>query len=141
MTEERKRSDEHIFAHRLDLQFGATTYAAKVLSHIKAAQWREKAIASTQSVVSGMDQPTNGMDGAFFAGLGKWFIAFPEKMVELMKEYAPDLPWDEIMEEATDEEIEINFARICEVGFPSKSPLQMMGPLGAILSVSAKLSK
>jgi hypothetical protein len=141
MAEERKRSDEHIFAHRLELQFGETTYAAKVLPHFKAAEWREKAIGSTREVVSGMEQPTNGMDSEFFAGLGKWFIAFPDKMIELMKAYAPDLPWDEILKEATDEEIEINFARICEVGFPSKSPLQMMGPVGAILSLSAKLSK
>lgn len=141
MTEERKRSDEHIFAHRLDLQFGAQTYAAKVLSHLKAAEWREKAIGATRAVVSGMDEPTNGMDAAFFAGLGKWFLAFPEKMIDLMKAYAPDLPWDDILTEATDEEIELNFARICEVGFPSKSPLQMMGPMGAILSLSEKLSK
>lgn len=135
-----KRSDAHIFAHRLDLQFGEKVYQAKVLSHTKASEWREKAIGATQAVVSGMQEPTNGMDASFFVGLGKWFIAFPEKMVELMKAYAPDLPWDEILTEATDEEIELNFARICDVGFPSKSPLQMMGPMGAILSLSGKLS-
>lgn len=141
MTEEKKRSDEHIFAHRLDLQFGDKTYQATVLSHKKAAAWREKAIGSTKEVVDGMDEPTNGMDANFFAGLGKWFLAFPEKMIYLMREYAPDLPWDEILEEATDEEIESNFARICDVAFPSKSPLQLMGPMGAILSLSGKLSK
>lgn len=136
-----ERTEDQIFAHRIDLQVGETVFKGTVLSSGKSAEWREKYFTAIKGLMEGSTEAITA-DGDFFAVAATVILADPTKMVELMHEYDPNIP-KEFFAEATDEEIEVNFARICKVGFPSKGLLPIvMERLGTSLPLAlAKFSK
>jgi hypothetical protein len=137
-----ERTEDLIFAHRIDLQVGTNAFRGTVLSSGKAAEWREKYFAAINAIMSGASAMVETIDEGFFSVAAKVILSDPTKMVELMYEYDPGLPKD-FFAEATDEEIELNFARICKLAFPSKGLLSIvMERLGTTLPLAlAKLSK
>lgn len=135
-----ERSEDQIFAHRIDLQVGETVFKGTVLSSSKSAEWREKYFSAVNEITKGSSDAIAPAE--FFDVVGKVILADPTKMVALMHEYDPKIP-AAFFGEATDEEIELNFSRICKVAFPSKGLLPIvMERLGTSLPlVLAKFSQ
>jgi len=136
-----ERSEDHIFAHRLDLQVEKNVIKATVLPSGKSADWREKYFVAVKNLMEGSAEVITA-DEEFFSIAGRVILSDPQKMVELMYEYDTNIPKD-FFAEATDEEIELNFARICKVAFPSKGLLKIvMERLGTSLPLAlAQFSK
>lgn len=136
-----ERTEDQIFAHRIELQVQGRVFPGTVLSSTKAAEWREKYFAAIKTLMDGATGTAIGADDSFFSIAAKVILSDPAKMVELLHDYAPNLPKD-FFAEATDEEIELNFARVCKVAFPSKGLLSaVMERLGTSLPLAlAKFS-
>lgn len=134
-----ERTEDQIFAHRLEIQVSDKKFRATVLSSGKAAEWREKYFAAINSMMNGASGSVN--TESFLSIASQIISTDPQKMVELIFEWDSDIPKD-FFAEATDEEIELNFARVCKVGFPSKGLLSaVMERLGTSLPLAlAKFS-
>jgi hypothetical protein len=70
-----------------------------------------------------MGEVNNAMGGdmtpeSFGRAFAVSMIKFPEKLMELVMAYGPDLPRDTIESEATDEQIAVAYGRIVAVAFP-----------------------
>lgn len=137
-----ERTEEQILARApIILQFGGQSYEVPVLTILKARQWREKLIAEAKEIAGALNGDTNGRDESFFIGLGTVFLGFPEKMADLVFAYGPELPANDILESATEEELGIAFAQIMKVAFPFSRQLSLMNSIfqvGASLSASGK---
>jgi hypothetical protein len=59
-----------------------------------------------------------GGEGDLGPALTAQFVRYPERILQLVKSYAPGLPWAQIEEEVTEEQIQIAYGRILEVAFP-----------------------
>lgn len=137
-----ERTEEQILARApITLKLGGKDYDTPVLTILKARTWRANMIEQAKEIASSLGSNTNGRDDAFFVGLGTVFLGFPEKMADLVFEYAPGLPKDEILENATEEELGIAFGDIMKVAFPFGRQLSLMKTvfqMGANLSASGK---
>lgn len=137
-----ERTEEQILAREpIKIQLGGTEYEAQVLTILKARKWREQLINEAKAIAGTLTGETNGRDQAFFVGLGTAFLGFPEKMADLIFLYSPELPKDEILETATEEELCVAFSAIMKVAFPFTRQLSMMSSifqLGASLSPSER---
>lgn len=138
-----ERTEDQILARApLELQLGGKKYEVQVLTILKARAWRTRLIEEAKAVAGALFGKTNGHDDAFFAGLGTAFIAFPEKMAELVFTYAAGiLPEEEILANATEEELAVAFSQIMKVAFPFSRQLSLMSSvlqMGATLSASPK---
>lgn len=119
------RTDEDILAHRIKLQFGQKTYEIKVLTILKAETWKEKYITSLHEVAKAMDVRvpsdaigTEIISKAISTSLNATMLSSPKRLRELVFAYAPELPQDEILETATEEEMARAFSQIMQAALP-----------------------
>lgn len=114
----KERTEEEILIGApLKLRFAGNEYDVPVVSRAKARVWREKLIATAKEISE---------LGVSVDGLGTAFTAFPDKQAELVCAYATSVARDEIMENATEEEIVIAFSSISSVSFPFLRQLSML---------------
>jgi len=153
-----ERTEEQILTRApIAIVLGGTEYKIPVLTIAKAIDWRQKLIRTAEDITRPLMRPIkeplwkrawnllcfwrprqNPID-AIFAGLGTAFIAFPEKVVRLIFEYAPELPQKKIMETATEEEMFVAFSTIVSVVNPLQRQISLMNSVMAgIPSPSAK---
>jgi hypothetical protein len=99
------------------IKLGTAEYKVPVLTISKQRAWREK-FFNIATNLEGMLGPTANGD-TFKAGLAFVMLRFPEKVAELVFEYAGDvLPQDVVLQQATEEQMARAFSRIMVVAFP-----------------------
>ena len=111
----------------LEVIFGGKSYPLAPLTALQARAWRERLIASAHSVSETLFHGTNGHDEDFFSGLGTAYLAFPDKIRDMIFLYGgAQLPQEEILAAATDEELITAFALIMRAAFPYLHQLSLM---------------
>jgi hypothetical protein len=121
-----KRSESDMLDMRpIKVKLGTKEYEIPTLNNRKSAAWREKLYAALGPLVSSFDFGSvdlnarrDQVSAMMAAKLSQELIAFPERLAELLFEFAPDLPREEILDNATDEQIGIAFSACAEVGYP-----------------------
>lgn len=119
------RSEEQaISMEPLSVVLGSETYTIKLLGINAQVEWRRQLDLVMNPL---MDQMNQVVSGSSFAGaLTTVLLQFPEKMTDLVFAYAPDLPKNTVMDEATEEQISRVFSQVMEIAFPFLAPLAMV---------------
>jgi hypothetical protein len=110
----------------IKVTLGSKEYDIPVLTIKKQREWREQMSREMQDIVGALAPSFDPQktSSAFSAGLAVALTKFPEKLADLVFSYAPELPREEIMETATEEQISIAFSKIMRVSFPFLAHLQ-----------------
>ena len=112
------RSEEQIVAQEpLRLIFGGKSYEVKLLVIKDSREWRRK-IADMLGRLPLYVNATTDAPEQFQEALNGLMVDMPDKVVELVFDYAKDLPRDEVEAVATDAEMARAFESILEVAFP-----------------------
>lgn len=125
-----RTEEEKSIMSPLKVKLGEKDYKIKPLGILKAREWRQKAAEELGPITANL-QPTSYQGRMLIAGLPAALAAFPEKMCDLLFAYAPDLPKDTILEEATEEQITVVFEQIWEIAFANFLP--QMGAASELL--------
>jgi hypothetical protein len=129
-----RTEDQIISKSPLKVILGEKDYFIKPLTILKQREWRTKLNEEMAGIIANFnpsaDNKTmvNGLTGAL--------VAFPEKIADLVFAYAPDLPKDEILETATEEQIASTFSAVMALAFPFLAQLKLITTL-----TRAKLSQ
>lgn len=124
-----ERTESDIIAHTpIKLQLGKKDHDAVPLPLRKGKAWRGKVAdvlneMATGALTSGLTPDT------FMKGLMVAFFSFPDKVLELLIAYSPELlepQRDWLMDNATDEEVVVAFSRVLVVAYPYFSLLGTM---------------
>jgi hypothetical protein len=113
-----ERTEEQILTKApIEVTLGDEKYKLPILSVLKMAEWRRELIEVANDI---------GGLGVSLAALGTCFIAFPERLIDLVFAYCPDLPKDKLRETATEEQFVTAFSAIIPVAFPFMRQLSLM---------------
>jgi hypothetical protein len=104
------------------VMLGNSEYDFHPLTINKARQWRTK-LNEVMAEVVGPMQAEESVE-ALGPALTAAFVKFPDKMLELVLFYKPDLPKDKIEAEATEEQITVAYANIMQFAYPFQVPLK-----------------
>ena len=137
-----ERTDEQILTREpIVLSLAGKKYKVQVLPIGKAIEWRKKLIAATAEISHPLLRPLhvplwrraldffrggNRAKEYIIAGLGTAFVAFPERVLELIFDYAPDLPRPEIINNATEEEVFTAFGEIMAIANPLRRQVSIL---------------
>ncbi len=114
----KERTEEQMLSRApLELQFGGKECKVPVLTVMKARAWREKLAEEMRSI---------GAAGISIAGLATAFLAFPEKVADLVVAYAPEVVPSDVLDVATEEEMLLAFSQMVHVSFPYLRLLSLM---------------
>jgi len=97
--------------------FGGKEYEIKPLVIKESREWRKK-LAQMMGELSPAINATTDTPEKFQQGINSLLVDMPDKIVELVFDYARDLPKDTIEAVATDAEMAKAFEGILEVAFP-----------------------
>ena len=130
-----KRTEEQILSKApIEVTFGEKKYQIKPLTILRQRQWRSKLSEDLKDIVSSFERK-DASSAALATGLTKALLEFPEKLAELVFSYDPSLPKEQILDEATEEQIALAFSAIMAVAFPFLAQLgQVTGLMRAGLS-------
>lgn len=107
----------------LKVTLGTKQWDLPILAITPMRKWREQVIEAAREI---------GALGVSLAGLGAAFVAFPEKITALVFAYAPKLPQEELLVQATEEQFALAFSEIASVAFPCMGQLSLMKTLAMI---------
>ena len=100
------------------VKLGQDEYEVKPLPIIKSREWR----THFNEVMGKVIEP---MDGQFIShSLTAALVAFPEKVAELLFSYAGDLPKEKILDEATEEQLNVAFGQVMQLAYPFLASFQ-----------------
>ena len=118
----KERTEEDIISKSpIEVTLGDQKYPLKPLSPNKAREWRTKLNETMFTIVGNMsaDQTTTNIGPAMTAAL----VAFPEKVQELVFAWAPELPKEKLLDEATEEQFAWAYQAIMVMAYPFLAPL------------------
>jgi hypothetical protein len=111
------RTEDQILSQApLEVTLGSEKYQIKVLTILKQQAWRKSLSAEFSSMLNGYSESADQQRVSH--GLAVALTDFPEKIAELVFSYAPYLPKDKILDEATEEQLAAAFSVIMSVAFP-----------------------
>lgn len=126
----------------ITLRLGLKDYEVPPLTVLLARQWRLKLDASIGDIVRNFQAVPGADTKAFATGLTGALIQFPEKLAELLFAYAngwaeadspgkprlttPVLPEDEILANATEEQLASAFSGVMAMAYPFLPQLAMV---------------
>ena len=112
------RPEEQIVAQApILVSFGGKEYKIKPLVIKESREWRGK-LAKMMGELSPVVNVTTDTPDKFQEAMNSLLVAMPDRIVDLVFEYAKDLPRDEVEAVATDAEMAKAFEDILEVAFP-----------------------
>ena len=112
------RTEEQIVAQApILVYFGGIEHQVKPLIIKEAREWRRK-LAEMMGQISPAVNATTDNPEQFQEGINSLFVSMPDTIIDLVFEYAKDLPRDAVEAVATDEEMAKAFESILEVAFP-----------------------
>lgn len=109
-----RTEDQKVLKAPIEVTFGDKKYKIKLLAIEAAREWRVKLNEVLGPIADGW-QNTNGLVSR---GLADALLAFPDKLAEMIFAYAPDLPRDEVLAAATDEQMSEAFQDVLTVAYP-----------------------
>jgi hypothetical protein len=119
------RTEDDIIARTpLSIKLGDTDYSIPLLAVLSQREWRKNLFAELAPILESFNLKVDGSTMA--NGLTAALLTFPDKLCELVFAYAPDLPKDEILANATEEQIATAFSAIMGVAFPFIPQLGMV---------------
>jgi hypothetical protein len=120
-----KRTEEQVLSKApITVRLGDEDYKIQILTIRPSQLWRQKLIEVMTAVTNNFSGPSMGE--AMSSGLVAALRQFPEKLLDLVLEYGPDLPKEKIFQEATEEQVARSFSAIMEVAFPFLPQLGMV---------------
>ena len=136
-----RTEEEKLTQSPLKATFGATEYNIKLLPVLKSRDWRAKVEQELGPMVANI-HPMQIAGRFVIAGLSTAIATFPEKICELLFAYAPDLDKEKILNEATEEQIDVAFSRLWEIAFANFLPQlsmakEMLNPPAPSLSANS----
>lgn len=108
-------------------KLGESEYDIQPLAVMPQREWRKKLFADLVPILESFNFNVDGKTMA--SGLTAALLQFPEKLTDLVFDYAPDLPKEKILAEATEEQITVAFSSIMSVAFPFLTQLGMVTQL------------
>jgi hypothetical protein len=118
------RTEDDILSQApIKIKLGQKDYEVKVLTILKARKWRAQLVETLGIVFDSFKQPAVG--AALPSAMTSALMEFPEKLTDLIFAYAPELPRETILEEATESQIVNAFTAIMQEAFPFLGPLGM----------------
>ena len=124
------RTDEQIIGRvPIKVQLGGKQYELHPLSIAKSRVWRGKLSDVLNEVTGQVDLKVSTLDGLIKAISGM-ALAMPEKLLDLLFSYAPNLPREIIEDTATDDEAMIAFREIVRLAFPFVAHLSLLTAMG-----------
>lgn len=120
-----RTEEEKTIQAPLKVKFGAKDYDIKPLSCMKSREWRQQ-VEEQLGPMAAKIQPLKIQERYVIAGLPAAIAMFPEKMCDLVFAYAPDLPKDTILEEATEEQLSLAFSQLWEIAFANFLPQMVL---------------
>lgn len=116
------RTDEQkVLQSPITMLFGTQKYSVKPLPLIPAREWRVK----FNEVIGPIAENFASKGASIPQTLANALNDFPEKIADLIFAYAPDLPKDQIMREATEEQLVVAYEDLMVVAYPFLVPLVM----------------
>lgn len=107
----------------IKVKLGANTYDIPAPPIPKSQAWREKLLAVMGEIAlfqaitaASSDQASNSQ--AVSDMMTSVLMQFPQKLIEMVFAAGPDLPREEIMQSATEEQMAIAFSQVMAVMFP-----------------------
>jgi len=129
-----QRDDSDVLLKVLHLHFGDKQYDVPILRMKASAKWRQEYFERTKEISASMIVDSVGDNGELSKQVGNALTAamlkFPDKIPELVFSYAPDLPKEEIMEIAYDDDFSHAFSMIYKVAFQP-----FLASLGTVLEM------
>jgi hypothetical protein len=119
-----RTEDEILSRAPIKTKFGTEEYEIPLLAVTPQREWRKKLFAELQPILAALDPTATGQN--LVAGLIASLTQFPDKLADLVFAYAPDLPKDKILAEATEEQLILAFDRIKVIAFPFTPQLAEM---------------
>lgn len=118
-----RTEDEIISMSPIVVTLGAAKYPLKPLSPNKAREWRTKLNEVMFTIVGDLsaEQSTTNIGPAMTAAL----VAFPDRVQELVFAWAPELPKDKLLDEATEEQFAFAYSAIMVMAYPFLVPLAL----------------
>jgi hypothetical protein len=111
-----RTEDQIISQAPIEVTLGPTKYPITPLTIKKSAAWRKKLIDTCSTLLSNFDEESNPVNMGH--GLTRSLIAFPEGILNLVLDYAPNLDRAVIEEQATEEQVAAAFSAIMQVAYP-----------------------
>lgn len=126
----------------IEVQFGRDKYSISPLPMRKSQAWREELVKYIEQILGGFEPPAENRPateilGDFRSTISSALLAAPEKLADLVFLYATNLSKDEILEKASDEQIQEAFSGVFELAFPH---LAELGRLTQIARAAAPAS-
>jgi hypothetical protein len=109
------------------VKLGGKDYSIPLLAVMAQREWRQRLFAELAPLLEAFNFSVDGKSMA--TGLTAALLKFPEKLCDMIFAYAPDLPKEEILEKATEEQIASAFSSIMGVAFPFLPQLGMVTQL------------
>lgn len=109
--------------------FGEKPYDIKPLTIRKSREWRKLLVESLQQIVTnfqGKITEVPEVASLLSSGLVNALVRFPEKQAELLFAYAPNLPAEEILDTATEKQVQVAFSEVMRLAFPFLSDLRQV---------------
>jgi hypothetical protein len=110
-----RTEDEIIARTPLSATLGDEKYAIQLLAITPQREWRKKLFAELVPILASFNL---GADGNMATGLTAALLNFPDKLCDLVFAYAPELPREKILVDASEEQIASAFSKIMAVAFP-----------------------
>ncbi len=120
-----RTEDDIVTMAPIKAKFGDKIYEIKPLRILAQRQWRSKVVEEVRAI-GVILKPDAATMPVFVKGLAFVFLQFPEKIADLVFEYAKDLPRETIEAEATEEQLVRVFSQIVTVAFPFVEELRAL---------------
>jgi len=112
------RSEEQIIAQApVSVHFAGKEYKIKLLNIKEAREWRAK-LSEMMGQLSPAVNATTDTPEKFQEAMNSLLVEMPDKITDLVFDYARDLPREDIESISTDAEMALAFESILEVAFP-----------------------
>lgn len=112
-----RTEEQKLFHDPIKVMFGGKEYEVKPLPIGKSRIWRHKVWDILVELPKVSRVQSNEGD-KFENALNRMLVSMPDEMIDLIFEYAEDLPREEIEAIATDAEMVVAWGQISELGFP-----------------------
>jgi hypothetical protein len=109
------------------VKLGDKEYSIPLLAVMAQREWRKTLFAELVPILDSFKSKVDGK--SIQTGLAAALLNFPEKLCDLLFAYVPDLPKEEILANATEEQIASAFSAIMGVAFPFLPQLGMVTDL------------
>jgi hypothetical protein len=122
------RTEDDILSRApITAKLGDKDYSIPLLAVMAQREWRKNLFAELVPLLDSFKSKVDGQ--SIKTGLTAALLNFPDKLCDLVFAYAPDLPKEEILADATEEQIASAFSAIFGVAFPFLPQLGMVTDL------------